>query len=225
MPTGVIELIILAAIALFLLFRLRSVLGTKTGFEEQQHQRSAPAPQPAPHPAPMAEPVAEEGAIDADSAKAAEGDVRVAEALSAMRRAEPGFSPTEFMQGARGAFEMILMAFEQGDEDTLRRFLADDVYEGFAGVIEDRRAQNLTVDSRFIGVRDARITDAKFDPETGEAEIAVRFKGELITVVRDSENRVVEGDPNEIRRETDTWTFARRMGASDPNWLLVATGE
>ncbi len=225
MPTGVIELIILAAIALFLLFRLRSVLGTKTGFEEQQHRRGAPAPEPAPRPAPAPEPVAEEGKVDADSAKAAEGDPRIAQALSDMRRVEPGFSPTEFMQGARGAFEMILMAFEQGDTDTLRRFLADDVYESFAGAIEERRAAGYTVDARFIGVRDARIMDARFDPESREAEIAVRFKGELITVVRDAEHRVVEGDPNEIRRETDTWTFARRMGASDPNWLLVATGE
>ena len=225
MPTGVIELIILAAIALFLLFRLRSVLGTKTGLEEQQHHRRAPTPEPAERPAPAPAPVAEEGGVDADSAEAAEGDDRIADVLSQMRRAEPGFSPTSFLQGARGAFEMILMAFEQGDVDTLRRFLAPDVFEGFESAIAERKAAGYTVDARFIGVREAHITDARFAPETQEAEIAVRFKGELITVVRDSEHRVVEGDPNEIRREVDTWTFARRMGASDPNWLLAATGE
>ena len=225
MPTGVIELLILAAIALFLLFRLRSVLGTKTGFEEQQHQRRAPAPEPAERPAPAPAPVADEGGVDRDSADAAEGDDRIAEILSTMRRAENGFSPTGFLQGARGAFEMILMAFEQGDVDTLRQYLAPDVFEGFNEAIEQRKQAGYTVDARFIGVREARIVDARFDPDTAEAEIAVRFKGELITVVRDGEHRVVEGDPNEIRRETDVWTFARRMGASDPNWLLVATGE
>ena len=225
MPTGVIELLILAAIALFLLFRLRSVLGTKTGFEEQHNHRRAPAPEPAERPAPAPAPVAEEGAVDSDSEEAAEGDASIAETLSAMRRAEPGFQPTGFLQGARGAFEMILMAFEQGDVDTLKRFLAPDVFEGFEAAIEQRKAAGYTVDARFIGVREARIVDARFDADSGEAEIAVRFKGELITVVRDSEHRVVEGDPNEIRRESDVWTFARRMGASDPNWQLVATGE
>jgi predicted lipid-binding transport protein (Tim44 family) len=225
MPTGVIELLILAAIALFLLFRLRSVLGTKTGLEEHQHQRRAPAPDPAPDMGRAPEPVAEEGAVDADSAHAAGGDAALAGELAAMRRAEPSFSPTEFLQGARGAFEMILMAFEQGDTETLRRFLADDVYEGFAAAIEERKAAGYEVEARFIGVRDARIVDARFNAATGDAEIGVYFKGELITVVRDTENRVVEGDPNEIRREVDTWTFARKMGASDPNWQLVGTGD
>lgn len=224
MPTGVIELIILAAIALFLLFRLRSVLGQKTGLEERQARPAArpEAARPVPAPPP---PSAEEDGVDPDSATVAGGDDAAAKALSAMRRAEPGFLPSEFIKGARQAFEMILMAFEQGDLDTLRRFLAPDVYEGFAEAIEERKRQGYTVEARFIGVREARVTGARFDPETREGEIAVRFTGEMITAVRDSEHRVVEGDPNEIRRETDTWTFARRMGVDDPNWLLVATGE
>jgi predicted lipid-binding transport protein (Tim44 family) len=223
MPTGVIELIILAGIAVFLLFRLRGVLGTKTGFEEQQHRPAARAE--ATRPAPPPPPAALEDGVDEDSAAAAEGDEQVAEALSAMRRVEPGFSPRAFVQGARGAYEMILMAFEQGDLDTLRRFLAPDVYAGFAEAIEGRRTAGYTVEARFIGVREAKIVGARFDADTAEAEIAIRFKGEMITAVRDAEHRVVEGDPNEIRRETDVWTFARRMGAADPNWLLVATGE
>ncbi|TVQ59854.1 MAG: Tim44 domain-containing protein [Rhodobacteraceae bacterium] len=223
MPSGVIELIILAGIAVFLLFRLRGVLGTKTGFEEQQHRPipRAEATRPA---APPPAPLPDEG-VDEDSAAAAGGDTEIAEALAAMRRAEEGFSPRAFVQGARGAYEMILMAFEQGDLDTLRRFLAPDVYAGFAEAIEGRRAAGYTVEARFIGVREAKIVGARFDPETADAEIAIRFKGEMITAVHDAEHRVIEGDPNEIRRETDVWTFARRMGASDPNWLLVATGE
>lgn len=225
MPTGVIELIILAGIAIFLLFRLRGVLGTKTGLEEQQASR-AMRPEPArPVRRQGAAPVEDEGGIDPDSATVAEGDDRVGEALAAMRRAEPQFLASEFMVGARQAFEMILMAYEHGDLDTLRRFLAPDVYSGFAQAIEQRKADGLTVEAKFVGVRDARVVDARYNPSTREAEIAIRFTAELISVVRDAANTVVEGDPNEVRRETDVWTFGRRMGVNDPNWTLVATGE
>lgn len=225
MPTGLIETVILAAIALFLLFRLRSVLGTKTGYEEQQGHAAPPRPEPSRvNPVPMP-PSLDDAEADDEAARLADGDPVIADALAAMRRAEPGFSAGGFLGGAKGAFEMILMAFETGDTATLRRFLAPDVYEGFAAAIAERQNLGYTVDARFIGVRDARITGARFDAATGDAEIAIRFTAELISTVRDSSHRIVEGDPNEIRRETDTWTFARRMGSADPNWLLVATGE
>jgi predicted lipid-binding transport protein (Tim44 family) len=226
MPTGVIELIILAAIALFLLFRLRSVLGTKTGFEEHHGHVQAPRAEPArAHPVPAPPPPADDAEADDEAREMAGGDDRIAAALKAMRAAEPGFSAGQFVSGAKGAYEMILMAFETGDTDTLQRFLAPDVYQGFAGAIEERQRLGYSVEARFIGVREAQIVDARFTEDSSEAEIAIRFTGEMITTVRDTENRVVEGNPNEIRRETDTWTFARRMGSSDPNWLLVATGE
>lgn len=224
MPTGLIELIILAGIAVFLLFRLRSVLGTKTGLEEQQAAR-IPRAEPARPGRPQPATPPEDGAVDADSATVADGDDRVGAALAAMRRAEPGFLPSEFMSGARQAFEMLLMAFEHGDLDTLKRFLAPDVFGGFAEAIEQRRAQGLSVEAKFVGVREARVVDARFDPATREAEIAIRFTAELNSVVRDAAGAVVEGDPNEVRRETDVWTFGRRMGVNDPNWTLVATGE
>lgn len=224
MPTGVIELIILAGIALFLLFRLRSVLGTKTGFEEHQGHRAPPRAEPARvNPVPL--PPGSEEEADDEAMDLAGGDPAIAEALGAMRRAEPSFAAGGFMAGARGAFEMILMAFETGDKATLERFLAPDVYRGFADAIEERQRLGYTVEARFVGVRDARITGARFDPATGEAEIAIRFSAEMVTAVRDANHRVVEGNPNEIRRETDTWTFGRIMGSPDPNWLLVATGE
>jgi predicted lipid-binding transport protein (Tim44 family) len=224
MPTGVIELIILAGIAVFLLLRLRGLLGTRTGLEEQQATRVS-RPEPVRQSRAAGPPPSEDGAIDPDSATVADGDDRVGAALAAMRRAEPGFLPSEFLSGARQAFEMILMAFEHGDLKPIDRFLAPDVRQGFADAIAERRRDGLTVDARFVGVREARVVDARFDAATGEAEIALRFTGELISTVRDAEGRVVEGDPNELRRETDVWTFARRMGAGDPNWTLVATGE
>lgn len=224
MSTGFIELIILAGIAVFLLLRLRSVLGTKTGLEEGQAARMSRPPAPRPVETAPAPPADEDG-VDPDSATVAEGDEAVAEALAAMRRVEPGFLPSEFLGGARQAFEMILMAYENGDLETLKRFLAPDVFDGFAEAIAARKAAGYTVEARFVGVREARVVGARFEAGSGEAEIAIRFAGELFSVVRDAENRVVEGDPNAPRREVDVWTFARRMGASDPNWLLVATGE
>ena len=224
MSTGIIELVILAGIALFLLFRLRSVLGTKTGFEEQHNHRTirADTVRPAPTPAPV---TVDEPASDDDALAVADGDAAIADALIGMARAEPGFSPSGFVSGAKGAYEMILMAFENADTKTLETFLAPDVYDGFAAAIAERQRLGYTVEARFIGVREARVVGARFDPESNEAEIAIRFTGEMITTVRDSEHRVVEGNPNEIRRETDVWTFARRMGSPDPNWMLVATGE
>jgi predicted lipid-binding transport protein (Tim44 family) len=226
MPTGVIELVILAAIALFLLFRLRGVLGTKTGFEEHQgHVQRARAEPTRAHPVPAAPQPADDEEADDEAIALAGGEGPVADALKAMRGAEPGFSAGQFVNGAKGAFEMILMAYENGETETLRQFLAPDVFDGFAAAIEERQNLGYTVEARFIGVRDTKVVDARFDPETAEAEIAINFSAEMITTVRDSEHRVVEGNPNEIRRETDTWTFARRMGSSDPNWLLVATGD
>ena len=147
-----------------------------------------------------------------------------AKALAAMKMAEPGFSVSEFLGGARGAYEMILMAFENGDVDGLRPFLADDVMETFESVISEREAQGLTIDANFVGVRELTLQEAEFDRATSEAQITIRFVGELTSVVRNAEGEIVEGDPNAIKRQRDIWTFAREMGSDNPNWVLVATG-
>ncbi len=221
MSTQMIELIILFAIAAFVLFRLKSVIGTRTGYEAPpdyltRDRAGGPARQ-GPQPEPGEE--VAEPAIDHPAPEDAKP------ALAAMRQAESDFSLAGFLGGARSAYEMILMAFESGDRDTLRGLLAPDVFEAFDRGISDREGKGLKVDARFIGVRDVRLERATFDPATGEADLTLRFVGELVTAVRDTEGRVVEGDPNEVRRQTDIWTFSRKMGARDPNWLLAATGE
>jgi predicted lipid-binding transport protein (Tim44 family) len=219
MSTQIIELLILFAIAAFVLFRLKSVIGTRTGYEAPPDYLSRGRADRAAQSDPEDD-TAEDGAglgrQIPESAKAA---------LSAMREAEPDFSLGSFLDGARGAYEMILMAYEAGDRKTLSDLLDADVYAAFEKVINERAAAGLKVDSRFIGVRDLRLENAAFDPATGEGELTLRFVGELITAVHDSEGRVVEGDPNEVRRQTDIWTFSRKMGARDPNWRLSATGE
>jgi len=220
MSSQMIELIVLFAIAAFVLFRLKSVIGTRSGYEAPPDYLSRDrAPTARPDPTAEAEEEADEAGLDRpipDGAKPA---------LAAMREAEPEFSLGVFLDGARGAYEMILMAYEAGDRDTLDGLLEPDVYATFEGVIAGREDAGLKVDARFIGVRDLRLESAAFDPDTGEGELTLRFVSELVTAVHDSEGRVVEGDPNEVRRQTDVWTFARRLGERDPNWLLSATGE
>jgi len=220
MSAQLIEFIILFAIAAFVLYRLKSVIGTRTGYEPPSAGMQGPGrEQDADTRRPLDE---EEDELEAAAVEGLGQETR--RALSDIRSVESDFSLQEFVGGARAAYEMILTAYEEGNRATLQDLLTPDVYQAFEGVIREREEQGLTVESRFIGVRDIKVEKVLFDPETAEADITLRFVGEMITAVRDSENRVVEGDPNEIRRQTDIWTFSRVMGSPNPNWLLSATG-
>lgn len=222
MSSAVLQILVLAGIAIFLILRLRSVLGTREGFEKppvtgQSTENSRRLSR--------TDFEVIEGGPDHDITDHVPDGSESAKALAAMKIAEPGFSVSEFLQGARGAYEFILMGFERGEIEELRPFLGDDVAEVFEEVVRDRAEKGLTIEAEFVGVREVELDSARFDRETREGEITVRFVGELTSVVRDSEGQIVEGNPNEIKRQRDVWTFARVMGADDPNWQLVATGE
>ncbi len=219
MSSAVIQLLVLAGIAIFLILRLKNVLGTRTGFEKPAVSRREELK--------AARPDFEviEGGPDRDITDHVEDGSDSAKALAAMKMAEPGFSVGEFLSGAREAYEMILADFEMGDLSNVRGFIHPDVTEAFEQVIADRRDKGLTVESEIVGVRDVELYRATFDRKTREAELTVRFLAELTTVVKNAEGEVVEGDPNEIVRQRDTWTFTRKMGSDDPNWQLTATGE
>ena len=221
MSSGVLQLIVLAGIAIFLILKLRSVLGTREGFEKPP--AAPPGAEPRDNTVRDFEVI--EGGPDRDITDHAEEGSDTAEALAAMKKAELGFSVSEFLGGARGAYEMILMAFENGELDDIRDFLAPEVFDTFVDVVGAREDQGLTVEANFIGVRDTALVGATFDEATGDGEVLVKFVGELTSVVRDSDGNIVEGDPTEIKRQKDVWTFGRKMGADDPNWQLVATGE
>ncbi|MGF6861361.1 putative lipid-binding transport protein (Tim44 family) [Rhodobacteraceae bacterium MBR-64] len=219
MSSAVIQLLVLIGIAIFLILRLKRVLGTREGFEKP------PLPTGAPTPTGRRGFEVIEGGADADiTDHVAEGS-NAAKALAAMKMVEPGFNVGEFLHGARGAYEMILMAYERGDLDSILPFLSRDVYETLAEVVEERERKGLKVESTFVGIRQLDLLDATYDRATDRAEIKVRFVGELTSVVRDASGEVVEGDANEIRQQKDIWTFGRQMGSDDPNWQLVATGD
>ena len=218
MNSALIQLLVLAAIAVFLVLRLRNVLGTRDGYEPPA-ERTGPTIKPA------RDFEVIEGGPDPDIADHVDPDGRAGQAFAAMKRIEPDFSVSEFQTGARQAYEMILMAFEGDDLDTLKGFLSPDVYDSFAEVVAERQAKGLKVHANFIGVRDLKLMDAMFDPANSEAEITMKFVGEITSCVKDADGVVIEGDPNAIKRQKDVWTFGRIMGSDDPNWQLVATGE
>lgn len=219
MSPNVIQLLVLAGIAIFLVLKLKSVLGTREGFEKPTMRTNSDAAQR------RAGLEVIDGGLDRDITDHVEEDSRAAEALHAMKLAEPGFSVGEFLGGARGAYEMILMAFERGDMNAIKPFLSDDVFESFASVVDSRADQGLTVEAEFIGVRELSLLDAEFEETSRMGEVKLRFVGEITSVVRNSDDEIVEGKPGEIKRQKDIWTFARKMGSDDPNWQLVATGE
>jgi predicted lipid-binding transport protein (Tim44 family) len=218
MSGTLVQILILAGIAIFLILRLRSVLGTRDGFEPPR------MPDNAARPAPRRAFDVIEGGVDDDIADHVKEGSAAARALADMKAAEPSFSVGEFLRGARGAYEMILTAFEDGRLGDVESFLAPEVRNSFAAAIAERESQGLTVESHFAGIRDVTLVEARFDTATREAEIDVRFTAELATVVKDADGQIVEGDANALRRQRDVWTFGRMMGSDNPNWALVGTG-
>ena len=217
MNSSLIQLLVLAGIAVFLILKLRSVLGTRDGFEKP----AVPLDDLRPRPRRDFEVI--EGGPDRDITDQIADGSAAAKALSAMKLAEPGFSVGQFLQGARGAYEMILTDFEKGELDRIRPFLAPAVFDSFAEAIAARERDGLKVEANFVGLREMALQDASFDRDSRQAEITVRFLGEMTSVVRNKAGKVVEGSPTEIKRQRDVWTCARQMGGGDPNWQLAAT--
>jgi predicted lipid-binding transport protein (Tim44 family) len=222
-------------LAIFVAWRLRSVLGRRTGTENppemwrNQHRNGGPVanndkvvPLPTRN-GPRAEPppVPPQAQDPVEPAPGVKTGTPLAAALQAVMQADRTFDPKHFLDGARMAYEMIVQAFAQGDRNTLRPLLSKDVFDGFDGAIRDRDAAKHMVESSFIGIDKANIVEAAM--RGGTAHITVRFVSKLISVTRDQTGAVIEGDPQRVTEVTDVWTFARDVSARDPNWRLVAT--
>ena len=174
MSSSLIQLLVLAGIAIFLILRLRSVLGTREGFEKPPIEDQGVSRRGSSRP----EFDVIEGGPDRDITDHVEDGSPSAKALASMKMAETGFNVSEFLEGARGAYEMILMAFENGDLSDVEAFLSDDVKEVLQGVIDQRDEQGLKVEANFVGVREISLKEASFDRANNEGEITIRFVGE-----------------------------------------------
>ncbi|MEM7024010.1 MAG: Tim44/TimA family putative adaptor protein [Pseudomonadota bacterium] len=221
-----IDILFFAMVAAFIALRLRSVLGRRTGHERR---RTGNFPDPSrangagdgANDNVVALPDRTAGQEEVDPAIAGMGDGEVKTGLTQIRLADPTFDLNQFLGGARGAFEMIVDAYASGDKDSLRPLLADDVFAGFSGAIEQRVADGHTLDSQLVGIQEAEVVDAGMHDDM--ARVSVRFTSEQVNVVRDAEGRAIEGDPNSAEEVVDIWTFERDTRSSDPNWALVET--
>lgn len=229
--------LLLLAVAAVVLWRLRSVLGTRTGNERppfdpfgSKPNKDGPAAEPAngnvlrfpredgedaAKPRPDDEPakpvwhgLAEEGSA-------------VAKGLEEIAGADRNFAPQSFIEGGKLAYEMIVEAFARGDKQALKPLLSREVFEGFVQAIDQREARGEKVDQRFVGINKASIVGASL--KARKARVTLRFVSELISATLSKSGEVIDGDPREIRENNDVWTFERDTTSRDPNWKLVAT--
>ncbi len=210
--------VLLAMVALFLALRLYSVLGKRTGHEQQPLARSADD-----RPLPVTLPRTTEATQASSPVVNRNIDPRAEQGLRAVIAGESGFDVAQFLNGAQAAYRMTLEAFWKGDEDALADLVERDVLAAFAEAIEQRREAGQTLDNRLIRVESAKIVDAAV--EGREARITVRFDADIAAVTRDAEGQVVAGSLSDAVETHDVWTFARTLKSGDPNWKLVDTDE
>ncbi|MEE2773614.1 MAG: Tim44/TimA family putative adaptor protein [Pseudomonadota bacterium] len=215
-----LQILILAAVAAFLFWRLSIVLGSRTGFEKATNTEVA---KKSANSAPLGQKLDSDLDGDEDISDYLEIDSPSGEALVKMKKVEHDFSVRNFVTGAKQAYEMILMAYERGDLDTLEQYLSPDVYKDFEKVVMDRANKGYNVEANFIGIREIRIKTVDFDENDHLAEIVMFFKCELSSVVKNKDEKVIEGSLSKIKTHSDLWTFGRKMGTPDPSWRLIAT--
>lgn len=211
-------IVILALVALFVGLRLYSVLGERSGHEQQPILKPAETPRVEPRVnQPSATPTTPADAGDMAYVPTAGPGVR------AILAADPSFDVARFLEGAKAAYRLILEAFWKGDTDTLRPHVDDHVYETFAAAIEQRKKEGLTLDNRLVHVDQAVIAEAS--AERGVAILTVRFEADIAAVTRNTEGNVVAGSLSDAVQTRDLWTFRRDIASRDPNWVLVETDE
>ena len=215
-----LQIFILAAVAIFLFWRLRAVLGSRDGFEKniknvKTSKKLIKSTNIIEEPS-KADP-------DDDIFDYVEENSRSADVFKKMKEFDSDFSVNKFVSGAKIAYEIIIMAFENGDTEKLGGLLEQKVLKSFKSVIEKRKKDGLVIEAKFIGMRDIRIIDASFSEKTKIADITLSFKSEISTVVKDAEGSVVEGHPDEIKKQKDTWVFTKDLSKKSPIWLLKST--
>jgi len=230
-------------VAVVVVWKLRGVLGRRTGDEEARIERYRAERRQQGAPASPSDNVVTLPRRDRDQAGAdAAEDVAVADAeerikafpgvdaevrrgLLEVAKHDPAFDPEAFIQGARQAYELIVTAFAEGNRKLLKGLLSNDVYDGFTRAMSDRDARGEQVDQSFVGINKADVLESGV--KSGVASITVRFVSQLISATRDRAGAIISGDPQRIKEVTDIWTFSRDVSTeqalANPNWRLVAT--
>jgi predicted lipid-binding transport protein (Tim44 family) len=238
-----ITTLIFLALAVFVIWRLRSVLGQKTGFERPPERPSERAANDASArsnnpgtvqpestgnvirlPGNSSQPVQDQQQDAKERWKPfAEPGTSLHAGFEEIAAKETGFEPQAFLEGAKSAYETILAAFANGDRNTLKNLLNRDVFEGFEKVIAGREARGETVETTLVAIPQA--TFETIEVQGRVAQVTVRFLTRMITVTLDREGAVIEGSKDSIDDVTDIWTFVRTLGTRDPTWQLSATGS
>ena len=226
--------LVVIAVAVFVLFRLRSVLGTRTGNERPPVERRKPATSEAAEETVVPLRPRGTGAPDLDDERRARkteaeieqfshGDEQLAAGFKAVVEADPTFTPKGFLDGAKQAYEMIVTAYAAGDRQTLKNLLEKDVFDGFQRAIAEREAAGQTVDFTFVGLPKVEISEAEYDRKN--VLVTVRFHAEVVSATRDKDGNLVDGNADQVQTIADEWTFARNPKSRDPNWKVVTTSQ
>ncbi|MSO64681.1 MAG: Tim44/TimA family putative adaptor protein [Alphaproteobacteria bacterium] len=217
-----LEIVIFAMVAVFIILRLRSVLGRRTGHERPPVRRPVENV-----PAAAAETAQDnvvqlpERRVDVPAEAVTGTDDAVAAGLRQIRTIDAAFDVKQFLSGARTAYDMVLSSFASGDTDTLRALLDDDVYDKFRRAIADREAKKQTLETTLVALQSADVVETRANGRV--AEVTVKFVAELVNVCRSADGELVSGDPRKVQNVTDLWTFSHDTRSSDPNWKLIAT--
>ena len=231
------DIVLFALIAIFLVLRLRNVLGNRDGHEggygdrfNRERDEHGEAQDDNGNVIELPNARAPDAASSSETqigtpAEPEEElpDGPLGEGIRAIRQFDDSFSPDEFVGGARMAFEMILNAYAEGDTKTLKNLLSTEVFAGFEHAINDREAEGQTLQETLVGISKAEVVEAYIDGR--DAHVTVKFVSEQISALMDSDGSVVDGDPTKVVEATDFWTFSRATKSRDPNWTLVGTGS
>ncbi|MDH5557564.1 MAG: Tim44/TimA family putative adaptor protein [Alphaproteobacteria bacterium] len=214
-----IDIILFAVLALFLIFKLGSVLGRRG--EDEGHKADTLS-------------IPDRNQTTNDNVVELQGrHTPTAEEIASMtpleagiaqiKIADPSFREKEFIKGARMAFEMILDAFAKGDVKLLKTLLDTTVFENFSGAIQEREKAGHELETTIVGIDESEIIRASLDKNL--ASVTVKIVTEQVNALKDAAGEIIEGDPANVVKVTDVWTFCRNTKSNNPNWLLVATGS
>ena len=219
-----VQIIVLAAVAFFLFWRLRSVLGSRQGFEKLNKNVNKKTKSSKINSNSDDKIIDLKSTnIDEEIADYVDENSEQFKILSELKKLEDGWQVSHFVSGAKLAYEEILMAFENGDLNKIEKLSSKDVYTAFKEVIDDRNQKGLQVEAIFGGVRDIRIKDVKLNKKNLEANITMIFQCDITYSIKDKNNKIIEGGPDKVKKQKDVWTFTRKMNSDIPNWYLTKT--